>query len=216
MGFTWINFIKDADTEAICETCRRNLELIGGDRCIYCSRDLSLLPKAYRFGDMCRDCNAWYELGGSHLDGNFSIFHYNEFIKELIAQIKYRGDYKLLSVFAPYIIVPEGVTCAVAIPLSHERHLERGFNQVEGLAEFANIPLTNALLRIHSEKQAKKNRISRLKSEQVFSLADIDLSGEVVLLLDDVYTTGTTLQHAAKVLKREGGAQAVFSVTIAR
>lgn len=216
VSFSWINFVKENDSDGICDSCKKRLEPISGERCTYCSRDLSLVPIEYQYGSVCRDCKMWFDLGESHLDGNFSIFHYNEFMKDLIAQIKYRGDYKLLSVFSSYIVIPDVVTCVVTIPLSSERHLERGFNQVEGIAAFANIPVTQALKRVHSEKQAKKNRVSRVKSEQVFSLCDIELSGEVVLLLDDVYTTGTTLQNAAKVLKEDGGVDKVFSMTIAR
>ncbi|WP_367379308.1 ComF family protein [Rossellomorea aquimaris] len=101
------------------------------------------------------------------------------------------------------------------IPLSNERLYERGFNQSTALLEEAEVRPSCLLTRIHSEKQSKKTRRERLQQEQVFQLGVGDVKGKRVLLFDDIYTTGTTLRQAAKLLK-EAGAREVSSLTLAR
>ncbi|WP_318246450.1 ComF family protein [Rossellomorea aquimaris] len=103
----------------------------------------------------------------------------------------------------------------IPIPLSDERLYERGFNQSTVLLEEAEVRPSTILTRLHSEKQSKKTRSERLLQEQVFRLAESDVRGKTILLFDDIYTTGTTLRQAAKLL-REAGADAVSSLTLAR
>jgi competence protein ComFC len=104
----------------------------------------------------------------------------------------------------------------VPIPLSNERLYERGFNQAEAILVEAGFPPTHLLTRIHSEKQSKKTRSERIHLPQVFQIFDeINLEGKMIVLVDDVYTTGSTLRHAAKLLKR-AGAHHIQSITLAR
>ena len=103
----------------------------------------------------------------------------------------------------------------VPIPLSPERLQERGFNQAEALIVEAGLQSANLLKRTHSEKQSKKSRSDRIHVPQVFSLEPTTLEGKRILLVDDIYTTGSTLRHAAKILV-ENGAASVSSITIAR
>jgi len=102
--------------------------------------------------------------------------------------------------------------------LSQERLYERGFNQAEALILEAGFKSTTLLTRIHTEKQSKKSRTDRIHLPQVFqfdSNRSIPLEGKDVLLVDDIYTTGSTLRHAAKILL-EHGAKKVDSFTLAR
>ncbi|MFE8701673.1 ComF family protein [Cytobacillus sp. FJAT-54145] len=103
-----------------------------------------------------------------------------------------------------------------SIPLSEERLYERGFNQAEALIKEAGVTPSTLLQRTHSEKQSKKSRQDRIHHEQVFQLkAGIDIIGKRILIVDDIYTTGSTLRHAGKVL-RKAGAKTVCSITLAR
>ncbi|MGN7175963.1 ComF family protein [Paenibacillus sp. FSL R5-0490] len=105
--------------------------------------------------------------------------------------------------------------CLVPIPLSPERLYERGFNQSAALILEAGFTPAELLQRIHSEKQSKKSRLERIHHHQVFEPLNINIENKVILLIDDIYTTGSTLYHAAKVLKT-GGAASVLSLTLAR
>ncbi|WP_285885297.1 ComF family protein [Cytobacillus oceanisediminis] len=57
--------------------------------------------------------------------------------------------------------------------------------------------------------------MDRIHSHQVFQLQNLNIKNKKIILIDDIYTTGSTLYHAAKVLKA-GGAASVCSVTLAR
>ncbi|WP_353737005.1 phosphoribosyltransferase family protein [Bacillus sp. CMF12] len=103
----------------------------------------------------------------------------------------------------------------VPIPLSSERLYERGFNQSSALIHEAGFTVTELLSRIHSEKQSKKSRQERIHLHQVFQPLNVDIEDKIILLIDDIYTTGSTLYHAAKVLKA-GGAESISSITLAR
>jgi competence protein ComFC len=136
-----------------------------------------------------------------------------------MATFKYRGDYVLAIIFTEKIkeflrkIQPDLI---VPIPLSKERLYERGFNQAEALLNESGLTQTIPLTRIHSEKQSKKSRSERIHIPQVFEVdRQIEILGKNILLIDDIYTTGSTLRHAAKLLK-ESGAERVQSLTLAR
>ena len=67
-----------------------------------------------------------------------------------------------------------------------------------------------------AEKQSKKSRSERIHIPQVFQInPQVEIIGKHILLIDDIYTTGSTLRHAAKLLK-ESGAERIQSLTLAR
>lgn len=142
---------------------------------------------------------------------------YNEFAQEVIARYKYRGDYVLSFAFATFMkkklsIIP--FDSLVPIPLSAERLVDRGFNQSEALIHACGYQPSKLLTRIHTEKQSKKSRSERIHLPQVFQIEE-PIPYQKILLIDDIYTTGSTLRHAAKRLK-EAGADSVYSLTFAR
>ncbi|MEH7124273.1 ComF family protein [Bacillus sp. JJ1773] len=151
------------------------------------------------------------------LEKNFSIVMYNDFAKEVMAQYKYRGDYVLAHVFASFMkkrLAAISFDKIVPIPLSAERLYERGFNQSEALIRAWGFESSDLFTRTHTEKQSKKSRSERIHLAQVFQIKE-PIPNQNILLIDDIYTTGSTLRHAAKCLK-EAGAHSVSSVTFAR
>ncbi len=95
----------------------------------------------------------------------------------------------------------------------------RGFNQVEGLLEFAGVKYTPALIHCGTgEKQSSKNRKMRMLSPQPFKLNEVfqdSIKGKSVILVDDIYTTGRTFFHAADCLLKNG-AQSIETFSISR
>ena len=93
----------------------------------------------------------------------------------------------------------------VPIPVSGASQTARGFNQVELLLEGAGIPYLKALKNIgKGEKQARKKKTERMEMVQPFVLDEElvpMLEGTSVLVVDDLYTTGRTLFHAAEALQ---------------
>ncbi|GAA3319554.1 hypothetical protein GCM10020331_026900 [Ectobacillus funiculus] len=104
------------------------------------------------------------------------------------------------------------------MPLSSERQYERGFNQAELLAACLPYMKSPLITRVHTEKNKAKKDSDGASADTVpiFLLSSrIQLEGEHILLVDDVYTTGTTLRQIGKVL-REQGAAAVYALTVFR
>jgi competence protein ComFC len=214
----WVDLFVPDQKEIICQVCFGKLERIEGELCKICGRSFSKLDSHYRKGEFCMDCFRWEEDPNYKglLTQNYSLYAYNDFLKELIAKFKYRGDYVLAKIFASEVdkkikeVKPNNI---IPIPLSEERLYERGFNQAEALILEAGLQSTNILTRIHSEKQSKKSRMDRIHLPQVFQ-ATSHVNGKIIII-DDIYTTGSTLRHAAKILKSVG-ADEIVSITIAR
>ncbi|WP_246197180.1 ComF family protein [Cytobacillus depressus] len=169
--------------------------------------------------DLCTDCVRWEKesLWAGALERNYSAVMYNDFAKEVIAQFKYRGDYVLAHVFASLLkkkLAAIPFDLIVPIPLSEERQYERGFNQSEALIRACGYEPSSLLARTHSEKQSKKSRSERIHLSKVFQIKE-PIPNQKILLIDDIYTTGSTLRHAAKCLKK-AGALSVSSLSFAR
>ncbi|GAB3802905.1 ComF family protein [Virgibacillus kimchii] len=169
---------------------------------------------------VCRDCAWWQQhLKKDVLAYNHSIYDYNGLMQEMVAKWKYRGDYQLGEAFKQPLFdafsrhFKKRNPVIVPIPLSKERLLERGFNQAEMLAAFLPGRTVVALERVHGEKQSKKTRNERIFADNPFTL--VKTIKKTVILVDDIYTTGTTIRHAAALLK-EHGTPEVFSLTLIR
>ncbi|VEF46906.1 phosphoribosyltransferase [Bacillus freudenreichii] len=216
---TWRKFLFSAMEQKLCKKCTGKLAIITGPTCRKCSRPLAELAAGYIHEDICHDCFRWEQDSKWEgvLERNVSIYQYNDFLKELMARYKYRGDYVLAKAFSQEIrdaLSEASFDLVVPIPLSEERLMERGFNQATGLAVGSGFETVEALVRIHGEKQSKKSREERIHLKQVFKV-DQTVSGKSILLMDDIYTTGSTLHHAAHALM-QAGAKKVNSFTLAR
>ena len=108
---------------------------------------------------------------------------------------------------------------AVPVPLHPSRRRERGFNQAEDLARHVGLPVVMALRRVRrTVSQADlpaARRHGNVKGAFAIRSRDRAISGSVVVLIDDVSTTGATLDACAMALK-EAGAREVRALTAAR
>lgn len=203
--------------------CKEKLLKISGELCQKCGRPLSALSPQYYQSGLCSDCQKWEQdaVYKGTLGQNRSLYLYNSFCKDVMAQFKFRGDYALLHLFQSdwvtlYKQVYSPAYLLVPIPLSDERLYERGFNQSLALAELLSSNIYEGLTRIHHEKQSKKSRGERLEMKSVFNVRDGSrLKSKDVVLIDDIYTTGMTL-HAAAIVLKQAGANSVQSFTLAR
>ncbi|WZY00292.1 ComF family protein [Bacillus sp. FSL W7-1360] len=214
--------LMDPGEEKMCEQCYEKLEAIEGSGCQRCGSKV-----VHEKQEICYDCVRWSKmLEGDVLERNYSLFYYNDFLKGILADYKYRGDVALHECFVAVMRRAYRKTFAhcipVAIPLSPERLKERGFNQATLLARnWAGRVTWLQRATNDSGKQSKKTRRQRIAliKENPFKLAsDVEpayFSGKSVVIMDDIYTTGTTVRQAARVLIKYG-AQSVSSLTIAR
>ncbi|QPC47519.1 ComF family protein [Mangrovibacillus cuniculi] len=133
--------------------------------------------------------------------------------------LKFRGDIIIATIFHASVqraIKESKMDLVVPIPASAERLSERGCNIVEELIP-ASVEIHPCLGKHHQEKQSKKTKKERLETPNPFYWKSSEniLEGKRILLIDDIYTTGTTVAHAASVL-RGRGAKEVQSLTVWR
>lgn len=210
----WENLIPLVKLEKLCNKCQQSLEILSGEMCRKCSRKSEQ--------QLCIDCNQWLkDEKEDSLISNVSVFAYNEHIQAMITKWKYRGDYVLGEAFESLFFhkfkkefsqVDKEIVI-VPIPLSKERLYERGFNQAKVLADFLPVKNIDVMTRIHSEKQSKKTREERISTKNPFKMHK--KVNKPVILVDDIYTTGTTLRHAANLL-RANGCPKVYAYTLIR
>ncbi|MFD1455332.1 ComF family protein [Levilactobacillus lanxiensis] len=195
----------------VCDTCRQRFTAITSQHCPSCGRQQV-------DETVCLDCQRW---SGDRLT-NHAVYVYDSAMKAYMQQYKFQGDYALRVLMqAPLAAALQRETYDVLVPIPVDQLTwrTRGFNQVTGWLQ--NQPFQQALLvrATHKERpQSAKDRADRLRTPQPFTLAPNAgqlLRGQRVLLLDDVYTTGRTLRHAADQIYL-GGAKAVTSLTLAR
>jgi competence protein ComFC len=218
----WSNLLDVENNRGFCGQCRSKLEpLTGESLCLKCGRDLKMVPSAYVHAGLCSDCVKW---GPSDiLTMNRSLFTYNLFLQEVVTRFKFRGDALLVAGFQDdwrKLYRQYFKNCLpVPIPLSVERLAERHFNQARILAALLSVPPADLLIRVqHNTKQSKKSRHERLESgDNPFVLNQNvgDFRGKSFVIIDDIYTTGTTVRHAARTLNALQPT-AIYSMTLAR
>ncbi|EAC7886158.1 ComF operon protein 3 [Listeria monocytogenes FSL J1-208] len=205
-GASWeINWLfKQASI--CCDECLAGFEKLIGPLCTICSKESS--------DSICEDC----ENRTHFLDSNISIYRYNDFAKEYMKKFKFQGDYEIGAIFKKDLsdFLADKKEKIVPIPVSKTRKLERGFNQTTAMLKQSGIIYEELLAKKHTEKQSKKTKKERLASEQAFYFSgERDCELTEVILFDDIYTTGSTLNRAAQILK-ESGANKVSALTIFR
>lgn len=191
-----------------CDTCFEKFQRISGQHC----------PKCYRDGasEVCMDCQVWIEKGKEVC--HKSCFVYNEAMKDFFSQYKFQGDYALYSVFAEVLQKELKVYrdyALVPIPVSAEKYQTRGFNQVTAFLEGTKLPFREILEKHDTIAQSSKTREERLQSQQCFKVKDNVQVPTKVLLIDDIYTTGSTLQLAKEILV-EAGVKEIVTFSLAR
>lgn len=219
---SWYTFFVKSHKKYVCDRCEQKLSYIIGGICMDCGRPLDDLPTRYKENDICMDCVRWRNEEGYRPFKNRSLYVYNDDMKGILAQFKFRGDAELVRIF--YQSFRElfqkyftDVSTVIAVPLSREREYERGFNQAELLA--ACLPVKNfysSLGRKETEKQSKKSRKERLSGSNPFYFQREEMfHGQHILLVDDVYTTGITVRQIGSLFYDKGASE-VSSLTLCR
>lgn len=158
-----------------------------------------------------------------HLDSVYATcsYHTHRLIEQAICQAKFNAQPELLPMLAQLCIhwqpTPAGALCAV--PLHWTRRFTRGYNQSQilavELANITNMPILHCLKRIRpTGHQAKRTRAQRLSAMQHAFIA-LGNVPNIIYVVDDICTTGATLDACAAALKT-AGANEVHAITIAQ
>lgn len=206
----------------LCDDCQATLEISQCQRCL-CDQ-----PQIIESASKCPKCR------GRELKGVFTAVPYqNNIVKNLIQKFKYEpfvkelaqplsllitNHWQLLNYppdFSEFVLIPA--------PLGRKKLKRRGFNQAEEIAKelavFLKIPLLTDVLIKTKETLPQVSLTTEKRKENIkgaFLCQNQEkIQGRRILLADDVYTTGATMEECALTLKR-AGAKEVWGVTVAR
>lgn len=203
--------------EKICLECLGRLKILTPPWCMRCGK------KTEEGEEYCGDCGKRKHL----FERGRALYEYDS-AAESIYRFKYAGRREYADFFGEQItdylvdfIRDVNPDALVPIPLHRRRKTRRGYNQAQLLAEAVGrrtgIPVCSRLLvRVRNTAPQKKlnpaERQNNLK--KAFNIPQNDVKLKTILVLDDIYTTGATIDEAARALKA-AGAERVYFITLA-
>ncbi len=204
----------------ICSTCQDRVEYASEPSCKKCGKPLTDERREF-----CQDCTRHNHL----FDQGKALWVYKGCVKESIYRLKYGNRREYALSYAQELARRYGswirrrkIEVLVPIPLHRKRRRQRGYNQAELIARelgrILELPVdARALMRHHNTKPQKelddKERRSNLK--EAFGASETPWRR--VLLVDDIYTTGSTMDGASGALRKAGVTEIYFlSVSIGR
>lgn len=193
----------------VCDKCKNNLTYIESPRCLKCGK-----PIEYNEEEYCYDCTKVDHIYSQGL----GVWAYTNEIKNSIYQFKYHNKREYASFYGmeivnqyKTIIQSWNPDVLIPVPLHKSKYKKRGYNQAEiiakSLGEILEIPVDNQILLRNKKTLAQKelNDKERLKNlENAFIINKNNVNYKTVILIDDIYTTGTTIDACAKVLISSG------------
>lgn len=200
----------------VCRDCRSRIpKPVGEPRCMKCGKPLTVEEREY-----CYDCSHTLRL----FDGGRGIFLYQGDVKAAMMRFKFHGRREYGEFFGrmmlfygqPYVkqIRPQVL---IPVPVHKRKYRDRGYNQAQVLAEVISsglsIPIrTDLVLRTKFTKAQKTlNPKERKKNlEKAFEVRPEAGIYRRILLIDDIYTTGSTVNAIAGKLKSQGVEQVFF------
>ena len=206
----------ECSDRAICIDCYNRLPFIH-NHCRVCGGEV------YGELDICDDC-----VGNPHkFDKSYCILEYRDDVRSKILALKNTRASHLAIPFSDILLDEYNklnwpVDVIIPVPIHTSREKSRGYNQSEllcnALSESTGLVDTSILIReIDTPHQTGLNRENRKKNvHSAFKVLDrAKVKGKNILIVDDIYTTGTTLDECTRALKK-AGASKVFALCLAR
>lgn len=200
----------------ICDECEEDYPFIEESLCQKCGKQIN--TENY----LCNDCSItinFYEKG-------IALYPYDGMIKEALYRFKYGGRRKYAQFFAKMMTEQleqtnfyKEIDLIIPVPISKERRVQRGYNQTEELtkyiSKYTNIPWDKDILirTKHTKPQSSFAPSQRRQNIKNAFQCTYSLNSKVILIIDDIYTTGSTINECARVLKK-AGAQDIYSAVV--
>lgn len=231
LGLFFPSFCLGCNKEGtfLCQDCRSILEISEYHYCL-CGKNPLRLPPGNKKGT-CQKCRA------NKLSGLYFALAYKEksLTRKLIHQFKYEPYIKTLagvlsSIIIEHLVITknnsDGIwqnAILIPVPLEKSKLKNRGYNQAQELAkELSKILEVNVISGnlIKTRKTLSQKDLSAKERQENIKGAflvknPIEVKNKKIFLVDDVYTTGSTMEECANVLKKAGAIQ-VWGITIAR
>ena len=205
---------RSADVDWFCSACRSKIDRISPPLCVHCGRPLDRQECPY-----CQTTPL-------QIDGIRAIAFFEGNLRKAIHAFKYNHRPELARVLgslaSEYISAhPLPADVITAVPLHTIREHSRGYNQSLLLARVlgakTNLPVwENVLTRVRAtQSQIRLNAVERIANVQDAFASDTRVAGRQILLIDDVCTTGATMDACCVALKQRG-AKSVWGLALAR
>lgn len=202
----------------ICEACYGTLKPLSGELCCKCGKKLRNEETEY-----CRDCSRYPHI----FDSGMALYEYED-VAACIYRFKYQNRQEYADFFGREMacrfrerirsVCPDGL---VPVPLHKKREQKRGFNQAGLLAEVIGrelgIPVYEKMIVRQHNTLPQKNLNSAERQnnlKRAFKIAQNEVKLSTIIIIDDIYTTGSTIDAVSEVL-RQAGAKKVFYLTLA-
>jgi ComF family protein len=201
-------------SEKVCSQCRQKLSYINEPRCKKCSKPIELEEMEY-----CNDCAQ----KNFHFQKGYAVWLYDDVMKRSIANFKYHGRKEYAKFYIQEIVRIYGKTLKqlmpdviVPVPIHKSKYLKRGYNQADilarGLGKELNIPVLSRLLirnknTLPQKQLSDKERLRNLTKAFIFDEITADnykKNLNNILLVDDIFTTGSTIEACTNVLRVQG------------
>lgn len=197
--------------EGICTACRGKIHPATEPVCMKCGKPLPDDRQEY-----CRDCSRKKHI---FLQGR-ALWVYEKEVKASIYRFKYQDRREYAKIYAQELagcygefIRSRRISAIVPVPLHKKRKKKRGYNQAELLAKelgrILGLPVyTNLLVRVRDTRPQKTLNDTERKNnlKEAFKTTENIVQLQYILVVDDIYTTGSTLDAAALALNRAGAA----------
>lgn len=201
----------------ICTACFRELSFVRSPVCKKCGKEI--VNETMEYCDDCASHRHAFEYG-------VALVNYNETARKSMVQIKYKNKREYLDFYGAALVARHEKTirrmqvdAIVPIPVHRSRMRNRGFNQAEVLGEIISdrleIPMENGILKRMKRTLPQKelSAAERLKNlSGAFQAGEIPAGIRSVLLVDDIYTTGSTIEACSRVLRQAGVERIYFAV----
>jgi len=175
---------------------------------------------------ICKDCfenldrvNKEIETDSPNLKKIYYSLSYNRFIRDKMADYKFNGKNYLYRPFGEIMMdtikkneIHRKIDIVAYVPTHRRKEALRGYNQAELLANYISKSLDKPLLQNNLVKTRWTKEQNQLnKADRIINLKDSfqlkhreGLEGKTILLIDDIITTGTTMEECSKILKNNG------------
>jgi ComF family protein len=205
----------------ICDTCYEKMPMVGGKVCETCGQ-----PMDEPYGpEQCLDCRKTT----LYFIQNLPVYEYKGIVRQAIMKLKFYNKKRVARTLG--ILMADKIKQMTSlpkfdiityIPLSKKRLAQRGYNQSKLLcsviAEELNFPISeNVLWKVKdTPPQSTLNRDERQHNiKNAFMVKDkYSIKDMIILLVDDIYTTGRTVNECSRLLKK-AGAKEIYVVTAA-
>ncbi|OGF63860.1 MAG: hypothetical protein A2Y62_18930 [Candidatus Fischerbacteria bacterium RBG_13_37_8] len=214
------------NNQAICDRCWSKVLIIDEPYCIRCSKPfLNPLLLPYADSLLCEDCQEH----PIYFKKCRSLAIYQDEFIHIIHKFKFANKPYLgnnLGERLAHLLLEEvdfqGIDLIIAVPLEKSRERKRGYNQSWLIAKYASkflgIPVLRSVLGRHKGiPQSNLSMRERRKNIRgsFFIKRGAGIKGKRILLIDDVFTTGSTVNECSRIL-RHAGAREVLVATLAR